>query len=302
MTRNIMRAALCGCAIIALSNAPAMAHGIAGDRVFPATLTIDDPAVGDELSLPTIDTFSSGDTGAGDGYRQHDYGFEWDKTITKDFGFGINDGYTVQDLAAGGQLKGWNDVSLTLKWNNYTNPEHEFMTSLGVVHEFGSTGSAQVDDRSGYTQPTFYFGKGLGDMPIGYLRPLAITGEASYSLQDAPNVNANSVNLGFSVQYSMSYLHNQVKDLGLPEVVNNIIPIVEVNLSQNVGPLGNGARMGGTVAPGLLYEGDTWQVGAEALIPVNKATNQGGGFIVQFHLFLDDILPNTLGKPLFGGV
>jgi hypothetical protein len=36
------------------------------------------------------------------------------------------------------------------------------------------------------------------------------------------------------------------------------------------------------------------------VIPVNRATrqSQGSGFIAQFHLFLDDIFPDTLGKPL----
>jgi hypothetical protein len=30
------------------------AHGFAGSRFFPATITIDDPFVADELSLPTV--------------------------------------------------------------------------------------------------------------------------------------------------------------------------------------------------------------------------------------------------------
>ena len=33
---------------------PAAAHGFAGKRFFPATLTNDDPFVADELSLPTV--------------------------------------------------------------------------------------------------------------------------------------------------------------------------------------------------------------------------------------------------------
>lgn len=302
MFKTVMRAALCGGALLALSHPAARAHGVAGDRVFPATLTMDDPAVGDELSVPTIDGFSSGDTGTGNGYHQHDYGFEWDKTITDDFGFAFNDGWTRQDLESGnGHLQGWDDATLTLKWHNYTNADHEFMTSLGVIRQFGKTGSGGVDDPGSYTQPTVYVGKGLGDLPIGMLRPLAITGEFGYGFQDSPNANPDTVNAAFSVQYSMPYLKSQVRDLGLPDVVNGLVPLVEFNLSQTVGPIGNGGQMTGTMAPGLLYEADTWQLGAEALIPVNKATNQGAGFIIQLHFFLDDILPNSLGKPLFGG-
>ena len=33
---------------------PAFAHGYAGKRFFPATITTDDPFVADELSLPTV--------------------------------------------------------------------------------------------------------------------------------------------------------------------------------------------------------------------------------------------------------
>ena len=38
----------------ALWLSPAFAHAVCGDRIFPATLGIDDPGVGDELALPTL--------------------------------------------------------------------------------------------------------------------------------------------------------------------------------------------------------------------------------------------------------
>jgi hypothetical protein len=36
-------------------------HEIAGNRFFPATIGSDDPGVNDELSLPTVDNFETGD-------------------------------------------------------------------------------------------------------------------------------------------------------------------------------------------------------------------------------------------------
>ena len=48
--RSLPVLALCG---LAIPHA-AQAHGIAGDRIFPATLATDDPAAESELSLPTI--------------------------------------------------------------------------------------------------------------------------------------------------------------------------------------------------------------------------------------------------------
>jgi hypothetical protein len=48
------------------------------------------------------------------------------------------------------------------------------------------------------------------------------------------------------------------------------------------------------------WVGDYYQVGVEAIVLVNRASGEGVGAIAQLHLYLDDILPTTIGKPLFG--
>ncbi len=40
--------------VIGIPAGPAWAHGVAGKRFFPATLTIEDPFVAAELALPTV--------------------------------------------------------------------------------------------------------------------------------------------------------------------------------------------------------------------------------------------------------
>ncbi len=45
-------------ALASLLAAPAAAHGFAGQRFFPATPSTEDPAVADELALPTVTRFS----------------------------------------------------------------------------------------------------------------------------------------------------------------------------------------------------------------------------------------------------
>ena len=37
----------------------------------------------------------------------------------------------------------------------------------------------------------------------------------------------------------------------------------------------------------------------EAMIPINKASGKHVGVIAQLHFFLDDIFPNSIGKPIF---
>ena len=60
MSSRLLRAALSGLTIAFLP-LPLFAHEIVGNRFFPATLGIDDPGVNDELSLPTVDAFKTGD-------------------------------------------------------------------------------------------------------------------------------------------------------------------------------------------------------------------------------------------------
>ena len=39
----------------------------------------------------------------------------------------------------------------------------------------------------------------------------------------------------------------------------------------------------------------------EAIVPVNRATGDTVGVIAQLHFYLDDLFPDSLGRPIFGG-
>ena len=297
--RAVLAAAL-AFASTAFAASPAYAHAVCGDRVFPATISIDDPGVGDELSLPTIQYQPIPASASAPKGTSVDYGYEWDKTITQDLGFGINGGYRTQ-YGAGQTVSGWDNTTLTVKDELPCSEANEFMVSLGVIREFAKSGSHQlvvagVIDGVSNTVPTVYAGKGLGELPIGFLRALAVTGELGYQVSDQSSLSPNQWNYGFSVQYSMPYLQQHVKALEIPDFLTHLVPLVEVSLSSPQ----NGFTTG-TLAPGILYEARAWQFGIEAVIPVNRATRQtqGNGFIAQFHLFLDDVFPNSIGKPLF---
>lgn len=288
-------------AVIWLGASPnARAHAVCGNRVFPATLTMDDPGIGDELSLPTIQYLPIPATGRNSAGHSVDYGFEWDKTITRDLGIAINDDYFTRHGSTQ-NLHGWDNLTVTLKDELPCWDAHEFLASVGVIRNFARTGSSQLINAGAIgnvstTAPTLYLGKGLGDLPIGYLRPFAVTGELSRQFSDSPEVSPNSWAYAASLQYSVPYLQQHVKALNLPAFMGRLIPLIEFSYSSP-----DHGTPTGTIAPGVLYEGNTWQLGAEALIPANTATRQkqGAGFIVQVHFFLDDLLPNSLGKPLF---
>jgi hypothetical protein len=299
MNRFLERSLAVGVVLAALPQGYALAHVVCGNRVFPATLTMDDPGVGNELSLPTIQYLPIPSGDGTPGGNSVDYGYEIDKTITRDLGIAINGDYFTQH-GAGQNLHGWDNLTVTLKDELPCNEDHELTVSVGVIRTFARTGSSQlinagVIDSVSNTAPTLYFGKGLGDLPIGYLRPLAITGELSYQFSDSPSLSPDQWAYAASLQYSLPYLQQHVKALDIPAFFQRLVPLVEVALKTP--PHGPTT---GTIAPGLLYEANSWQVGAEALIPVNRATEQlqGAGFIVQLHFFLDDLFPTSIGRPL----
>jgi len=68
---------------------PALSHSIVGNRVFPATLAIDDPGVNDELALPTFAYIANPDNS-----NEYDFNFFYQKTITYDLSFSIADTFT----------------------------------------------------------------------------------------------------------------------------------------------------------------------------------------------------------------
>jgi hypothetical protein len=290
-------------AAVAASSTSAAAHVIAGDRVFPVTLTFDDPGVGDEFTLPQI----TWQRGAGPSDLTQ-FQWEYDKTITPTTALIYNHGYDILSQSGMKTRTGFENVVLTGKWQAYTNAAHEFVASVGLAYEFPGGYATQGigGDAHGAVTPLAYFGKGLGDLPIGDFRPLALTGELGYSLADRKlnatgdnNGNPNSVEGSLSLQYSIPYLQSQVKNYGLPAIIGGLVPLVEMDWYSPVGGPAEGNPSSITLGVGAIYLGPTYQIGLEALVPANKAAGTNVGATLQFHVFLDDLLPRSLGRPIF---
>jgi hypothetical protein len=83
------------------------------------------------------------------------------------------------------------------------------------------------------------------------------------------------------------------------EPFRNVIPLVEFAMNS---PLNRGGgQTTGTINPGLLWESRYFQIGAEAVVPANRATGPNVGAIVQVQIYIDDLLPRIFGYPLFLG-
>lgn len=300
LSRRLSGAAMLA-AVAAGFSAPAHAHGTAGSRFFPATIAIDDPAVADELSLPTLSSFKDAD-----GQSVTGISGEWSKRLTSRLGLSFEGGWTKA-----GDESGFENLETTLKYQFLTSARHEAIVSAGLGVEWGGTGAARIGaEEMSAVIPTLYFGKGFGDLPesMGWARPFAVTGLAGYVIptraheeaeeDEPPERTTRSLEYGASLQYSMRYLASQVKDHGFPDFVNRLTPLVEVALESPV-QNGHGERTTGTINPGVLWTGRRVQLGLEAQFPVNRDSGRTVGALFQVHWFLDDLFPGSLGRPLW---
>jgi len=290
-------AALC---VIAPSLLPvnAAAHAVAGNRVFPATMAVDDPGVGDEINLNFGHLQS--DTGDGDKQNTNTTTLEWDKRITPAFQLSVTSTYVNLNAPNGGSARGFDNWQVGAKYRFYVNDKHEFMASVGAFAELGDTGAHSIANPHSAVTPTLYLGKGFGDLPdsLKYLKPLAITGTVGPRIT-LNSADPNSLSWGVTVQYSLPYLQSHVQDVGLKAPFSNLIPVVEFPMSTCTASPCSGQTTG-TINPGVMWVNRWGQFGVEAQIPVNHASGTGIGVLLQAHLYLDDVFPNTVGKPLFG--
>ena len=312
-TRNHM-ALLVGVALLACAGSEtASAHGLAGKRFFPATLATDDPFVADELALPTLFRRTSSDS---DGAKtvESSASVDFSKRLTTNFGIGFGASYLTQKPDGGDTIKGFDNFSANVKYQFYKSEEHETILSAGVDWDIGGTGTRRIGRESFSTfTPAVFFGKGMGDLPdsMMFLRPLAFTGNVGIAIPSRASTTTFNDDgdadierhphvgkLGFAVEYSLPYLQSFVRDVGLGEPFNHMIPLIEVSLQK---PLDRGrGPLTGAFYPGVLIPGRYMQFGLEAVIPVNGREGRKVGVLAQLHFFLDDLAPKTFGKPLFG--
>jgi hypothetical protein len=307
---------VCGAVAILLGlgfSAPASAHCIVGNRFFPATLNVDDPCVADELSLPTIASFKNGDDPSA---QELDISGEYSKTITENLGVSFGEDWIHLNVPGEGNHAGFDNLATSFKYQFVRDAEGELAMSASLDVDWGGTGSSAVGADSFTTlTPTVFIGKGFGFLPesMKLFKPFAVTAQAGYSATTESSTtefdkdtglltatpNPRSLVWGGPLQYSMPYLKSSVQDLGLPAFINHLIPLVEWNLTTQVSNFDGGERTTGTINPGLIYVADKYQLGVEAIIPVNRASGDDVGVIGQLHLYLDDIFPHSLGRPLF---
>jgi len=277
----------------------AQAHGFVGDYFFPPTIAIDDPFATDELLLPSVSYFKNPAADGSPATAVTDIGFGFNKEIFPKFALGISGDYLFQKPDGQALMTGWDNFTLSAKYQLWENVPHQAIFSIGGDWQIGGSGSKEVGAGSAQVfTPTIYYGKAFGDLPdsLRYAKPFAVTG--TLGIECPTSGDPNSLAWGFALQYSLPYLQEQVKDIGLPRPFRNMIPLVEFAMTS---PFNRGGGFTtGTINPGILYENPYFQLGAEAMIPVNSASGANVGVIVQLQIYIDDIWPKVFGHPIFG--
>jgi hypothetical protein len=265
--------------------------------------------------LPTIASFKNGDEPS---TRQLDIAAEFSKRITDNFGISLATAWTQLSPSGASRVDGFQNLEASFKYQFLTNPASELVMSGALNVEFGHSGSGTVGAESfSVFTPTLFVGQGFGGLPdnMRIARPFALTGQIGYSIPSKSSttsmdpdsgdttteLNPRFLTYGGSLQYSMPYLKSNVVDLGLPEFFNHLIPIVEFQFQTPVANYhGSGIGTTGIVSPGVIWIAKYFQVGLEAIIPANRASGTGVGVLAQLHLYLDDLFPTGIGKPIFG--
>ena len=299
----------------------AQAHGLIGKRFFPATLATDDPFVADELSLPTVNYLKLRGTEEKPPTNQIDLSGEFSKRLSPDLGVSLAGTFTILDPDGESTVTGFNNLEITAKYVFFKSAEHELLLAGGLSWEVGGTGSKKVDADSFSTwTPQLFFGKGFGDLPdqLELMKPFAVTGvlglaipsrvhTKTFETDEDGNVdvkkplNPTVFQWGLSFQYNLQYLQSYVRDVGLPAPINRMIPIVELVMDTPVDGR-NAGHTTGTVNPGIIWFGRYFQLGIEAVIPINHDISKNVGALAQIHFYLDDILPQVFTWTPFHGV
>ena len=298
-------------ALIANCHAAA-AHGIAGNRYFVGTLTFDDPAVADEAIVPLYSAINY--PALGGSVAENRINWAFDRLLTPKLAVTYDSGWIHQNWPIG-KTSGLDTANVGLKYEVYRDNRHEALVSVGVAWGIGQSGAQAVGaDEPNTIRPGIFFGKGFGDLPewLAWARPFAITGAvvdatpfgptgkaitpnpATGSFQTALVPQANVLHWGFSLQYSTYCLTSRFTG-GPPkeEPLNQLVPLVEFSFDTTFGQ-----STAATMNPGFAYVAESWQIAAEAIVPLNRQGGSGPGVRAQLMFFIDDLIPLVFGKPL----
>jgi hypothetical protein len=311
--------------LLLLATGSEVSAGYVGDRFFPSTLATTVPTPADFYNPPYFvklpDTATT---------HEIDIPTTYSRLVTKDWSVFFTETFRILDVANKGRLSGFDNLVIGTQYQLYTNPEHQFVFTVGGTAAIGGTGSPGIASSFSTLTPTVYIGKGFGDLPdsLAWLRPLTVSGTVAVavptastsfgvidslradagaftSLMTIPSgattlsetINPKILQLGFALEYSLVTDQYTGPNRTGTRYPAGWVPLVEFTTATPLnGPLAG--RTTGTVNPGVIWVSRYLQAGVEAIIPIDARSGRDLGVRAQAHLYFSEIFPDL--KPIFG--
>src|SRR3984893_2665436 len=164
-----------------------------GDRFFPSTLATTVPTPADFYNPPYFVKLT--DTSTTPSTREFDIPTTCSRLVTKDWSVFFTETFRVIESANMGTRSGFDNLVIGTQYQLYTNPEHQFVVTVGGTAAIGGTGAPGIASSFSTLTPTLYTGKGFGDLPdsVAWLRPLTISATAAVAV---PTESSTLTSLG----------------------------------------------------------------------------------------------------------
>ena len=287
-----------------------------GDRYFPSTLATTVPTAADFYNPPYFVRLP--DTATTPTTHEIDIPTTYSKFITPDWAVTFAETFRILEQANTPTRQGFDNFVLGTQYQLYTNAEHQFVFTVGGTAALGGSGSSNIANSFSTLTPTVFIGKGFGDLPdsMAWLRPVIVTANFGVALPTrsitlstrtlptgatavTETVNPNILLWSFALEYSLLTTSYSDGDRKGRRIHQGWVPLVEFALQTPLnGPLAG--QTTGTVNPGVIWVDRYLQVGVEAIVPINARSGRDIGVRAQAHLYLSEIFPDTIGKPIFG--
>jgi hypothetical protein len=276
--------------------AAAFAHGVVGDYVFLEPIVTQDPTPANELDILGPSWVRSSDA------NTYSLASSMEKILWIDgnemprFSVGGGSSWSYISPYEERSLNGLDNLNLFAKYAFYYSLEHEFLMSI-ALQLLVPVGDKDIQEEN-HTSigPVFLWEKGLGDLPnkslLKYLRPFGFQSDFGY----VPSVSGHTNHHMFFdsiTEYSLPYLSNNVKDIGLIQPFRNMFLFNEINYDQLIsGP--SGQTFPTLLAtPGVAYVGYHFEVAVATQLALNNASRPGthAAVLGLLDIFYDSLLP-----------
>ena len=228
MTLSRCRAAAVAALAIVFIAIPFAARAQVGQRNFYSALVTEGADPSDDLTLAPGWVVVNGQTQAA-------FSFSVEKEITDTVDILIGNSISDASRRRVETSSGVDNVEILPKWAFYTNPEHEFRTSI-AVDVFAPTGDIQAGAGGHWRGgPMFLAEKGAGDLPdrgfLHYVRPFAIQMDTEY-LPRWTGAQQDIVAFDAALSYQLDYIYEDGFDIPGKSIFKPLVIFNEFNYQQ----------------------------------------------------------------------